>query len=457
MVIQEFRQPATGWSLLLAIAAFAALAQVSVARADADPDIIFRNGFDPLPTNAAIFPDPGYTGNGVTTKVGPDGLVHLLYNGSSGGTDASVRYGECAHDCTQVGNWRFITLGSYGTAGLGGGARLLLDAAGHPHVMWYAQSEVGGDGAYDYGQCSGDCTATASWNIAEIGRFTGGDTAFPLATSAFALDALGRPRFVFQDTANGVQYAWCDDDCAVAANWYAAQLPGVAADAALAFDGSRPRMLFEANDANVVNGEDLYYAACDGDCSQSGNWQVTALVNVNPNLDGLPFALALDDTGAPRTVFSSSGRLAFAGCDSDCTQADSWLGALVGLQQQAMRPGVALVLDASGAPVIAYGNASSAAGDETMALASCVSDCGTAAPTWQSSTVESYQDIIEPAPDPCMTGQSYWQLGPEPTLALDAAGTRHLAYDVYFVADCPDGVGGYYLYSGDGPVRYAER
>ncbi|HEX7022887.1 MAG TPA: hypothetical protein VF171_08515, partial [Trueperaceae bacterium] len=177
-------------------------------------------------SSAGLPPDDGHTTSSFRQSdvaVDDSGITHLLYAGSSAdGASSPVRYGECSAQCLSPGSWRFVTLGDFGSPGLGGGARLALDADGHPRVLWYQQASVNGDGAYVYGACDGGCTTTSNWSVQPVVMVPGG-MASALTNASFVLDGQGRPRFVFMDLLNGVTYAWCDSGCTDGTNWQLAR------------------------------------------------------------------------------------------------------------------------------------------------------------------------------------------------------------------------------------------
>ncbi|HET6632819.1 MAG TPA: hypothetical protein VFG73_08965 [Rhodanobacteraceae bacterium] len=424
------------------------------ARAQDDGDIIFQSGFEgPVLELAAIAPDPAYGGTDPTVRTGPDGIVHLIYAGEDGQANEPVRYGECAGNCSTVANWHFITLGTYGSLGLGGSPRLALDAAGHPRVLWYSQAEVAGTGAYVYGQCDGNCTSAANWTILAVASYADG-MAFPLTGKGFAVDPAGHPAFVFQDAFTGVQYASCNNACTSAANWYATAI-NLSSDADLSFAATgKPRVIYTTTDTNTLN-TDLAYAACDTNCGNAANWSVTGLAEVASGIVSVPHAAALTAAGMPRMAYYVNNMLAIGGCDGNCGTLASWGGAMTTLPKHAGYKGVALALNSVDAPLLAYGGSPDGVSDDSANVAACTADCYGSAPAWTNVVIETAADIPTPAPDPCGTGDSFWQVGTDPSMAIDTV--AHIAYESYSYATCPDGEGGKYVTTIDGPIRYAER
>ena len=111
---------APAWLLLCCAASMAGPAYAA--------DEIFHSGFE----NPVVFPDRANAGADVVVKSwhaesGDAARTVMVYAGGGDGSSATpVRYGECLGACSAVANWQFVTLGSYGAAGLGGGARVAL-------------------------------------------------------------------------------------------------------------------------------------------------------------------------------------------------------------------------------------------------------------------------------------------------------------------------------------------
>jgi len=436
--------------------------------AHAGSDLIFRSGFEA--SGPQPYVDPGTTGSDPVLRTwegGGGARTSILYaGGGSGGSETPVRYGECSGDCTTASGWQFTTLGSYGTAGLGGGARLALDPAGHPRVVWYSQASVGGNGTLFYGECNGaSCTSPSAWTIRPILSFTSGDSMALLARGAFALDPQGRPRMLLQDLGSGTYYGQCDSACTQGSNWTFNQFLQISALADLHFTANgQARVAYEAVSPNVIDGEDLYYAACNANCGSEGNWQSVPLLPVNDNLVTEPFSLALDAAGSPRIAFyyaaSGSNQLAYAWCDASCSTGgqNTWYAYTTGLPDWSGHKGVALALDAGGVPHLAFGESPDGVSDDDVDVADCIQGC-TSQPLWQWRQVARAQDITLAPPDPCGTGLSQWQLGTTPDLVVDSRGTP-LVYDTYAEFECITGYdqNGNPIYTIDsytGPVAYA--
>ncbi len=399
-----------------------------------------------------------------TVAVDGSGTTHLLYAGlSPDGGSYPVRYGECRADCEDGSSWTFITLGDYGVAG--GGARMVLDTSGHPRVLWFSMADATSDGTYYYGQCDDGCTTLSNWKIVPVLTCSSADLVMcdALVDAGFALDSQDHPAF-FMFSTSGAYYIYCAAaDCTDANNWQNSDdftLTGLYPTLDLAFNSSgQPLAVYSGLDgANDIFG----YALCSSGCGQAANWQVAPVLELNYGAAD-PFSFALNAEGAPRLVYydNSSDSLTYAWCDSDCTDTGNWSSAPTGLPQYSGADGVKLLLDGSGTPAITFSGAPDSASVEIANVAICTAGCESASPTWKGGRIETAADIQIPPPDPCGTGKSFWQLGLEPSMALDPSGGLHVSYATSSFFTCPGGrtpkgypvtnVGTIY-----GPLRYAE-
>ena len=130
-------------------------------------------------------------------------------------------------------------------------------------------------------------------------------------------------------------------DCTQDAAWsrVALKLPqAVKAQLALTPEGA-PRILGAGWSPEGGNGTDYYYAECDFDCLDEGNWRIGKVVSTadgimsNISRNRLPErTFALDESGRPRFMVSDSNYLVepdhyggfYMACESDCTEATSW-------------------------------------------------------------------------------------------------------------------------------------
>ena len=130
-------------------------------------------------------------------------------------------------------------------------------------------------------------------------------------------------------------------DCTEDAAWQrvALNLPqAVKAQLALTPEGA-PRILGAGWSSEGSTGTDYYYAECDSDCLDAGNWRIGKVVSTADGLmsivgrDRLPErSFALDEAGRPRFMVSDSNYLVepdhyggfYMSCERDCTGAKNW-------------------------------------------------------------------------------------------------------------------------------------
>jgi hypothetical protein len=153
------------------------------------------------------------------------------------------------------------------------------------------------------------------------------------------LDASGGIHAVYPAYAGGsAYYAYCAPGCNGTDDVEVVRLDteGTVANAMIALDASgHPRLLLSA----FAN---LYYASCDGDCTDAASWTVSDIMKHDGNREVTGEAFALDHEGHPR--FMMHTYVAYLGigqgapethyvtCDADCHDAASWTMNLVANQ-----------------------------------------------------------------------------------------------------------------------------
>ena len=409
-----------------------------------------------VPAQVALFPEIYVNGHAPVLLADPGGTLHLVYSATTtpnaGGSDYPVRYGECAADCTREASWHFVSLGDAGL--FGGHARLALDPAGHPRVVYMSAPNLSDPTTLVFARCDAGCTQAANWSA---GVALTGDSSLGNGirdSRYFALDPSGKPRLFVTSTA-GTTYATCEGDCTQTVNWHALGMFGSGSlerGFSLAFgaDGL-PRVAFTSGDLGTgctPGSNTLIYMACSGACDTltGTNWFYLPMFCQGDSDD---YDLALDPaTGHPRLAlyddYTGNGAvpsdLTYAFCDADCTTAlGSWTQAGLGLGGHQGEGGVALALTAQGEPRIAYDQY-----DDGLGYAVCTGGCATTHQSWSAQTVESTDTMAATDPPPAPTGcstnpQSYWYPGGKPQLWLDPAGAPSFAYEVYNLQSCNGG------------------
>jgi hypothetical protein len=125
-------------------------------------------------------------------------------------------------------------------------------------------------------------------------------------------------------------YAFCPNECTDPKQMKVVALPtdGTVGDATLALTAEgAPRVLLPTYLR-------VYFAQCDGSCTDRANWKIGVIVDHQSERDVTGQALALDSKGRPRFVMHTylaylgigqrEPHTYYAQCDSNCTEAASW-------------------------------------------------------------------------------------------------------------------------------------
>lgn len=445
--------PAAGGALV-SPPAYAVFLPVVMRPAAAPPPASSRFFIEPMPALDRPTSRP-------TVKVDAAGGVHVVFAPESVTPQhptRSVLYAYCAANCSSAAAFTVVPLGydvEY--------AHLAVTPAGQPRVLARRRPPSGDGFVYQYWQCEALCTQAAQWSATSIGaafaRATGWGEPF---SQSFALDHLGRPRFVYYDAGAdqddphwGAFYAFCDVDCASAANWQETRLldDPHAREFALAFGPTgQPRLAYLSYDPDAV-AQYVAYAECNAACASAANWSGLRLVNTASAgvTEFAALALRTDSGGRPRlALYTGTGSggtldpntLYYLSCAAaPCTQGQTWRALDLGLPATQGEAGVDLALDGQDRPRLAY-HAPLAAGFG-LRYAWCNASCETSVSGWQSMEVEPAGQVDQelpilpwPAcpfpqcnpPRPACT-LSFWDTGVRPSLALDGAGHPRLAYD----------------------------
>lgn len=396
-----------------------------------------------------------------TVDVDAAGGVHVAFTPDTNTEEDPTRpayYAYCPSGCTSSSAFTVVPLGQHVDY-----ANLALDDAGRPRMILRSTRPADQKLVYEYWTCDGDCTSSESWtSVAVAEAFARSDPTGEPFSRFFALDAAGRPRFVYFDAGGdaedphwGAFLAGCNGDCASVANW--GEIPLVqdafASDFTLALGPSgQSLLLYTSYDSDAVEWF-VMYTECDGDCDSPMAWRALRLLDrVSASVTApVEFALRADSAGRPRVVYYSGtgqggtlppGILYYLSCSAaDCSEAQSWQVLDLVLPELHGEGGVALALAAQDRPRIAY-HASLTAGDG-LYYATCDADCQTSAEGWVYGTVEPSAKVNQELPIPPWPGcdfpqcnppvpacsYSFWETGMRPSLALDPGGNPRIAYD----------------------------
>jgi hypothetical protein len=444
----------TRYTLLATNAAGSTSAQVDVAVVNLPPAT--PDGFFVAP-----IPDIELPTAHPTVKVDPAGGVHIVFVPQSAVQGSPARpayYAYCAANCTNAASFTIVHLGDGVDL-----ATLALDPAGHPRLLLRVPAQSGAVFVFQYWACDSNCLVRSQWSSGNIGfayaRQVGWVEPF---IRSFAVDHLGRPRFVYYDAGAdsedphwGAFYAYCNAGCTAAANWYEVRLlaDSQARDFALAFSPTgQPRLAYATYNRDTL-AQPVGYAECNQECQVAANWSGILLADTaSASVSHFAaFALGVDSHGRPRlALYTGTGlggslapnTLYYLACNAtNCAQSQAWSSLNLNFPQTQGEEGVALTLDAQDRPRIAY-HAPVAAGFG-LNYAWCDGNCDSSAQGWRYEEIEASEEVNQELPIPPAPGCSFpqcnppvppctistWDTGVRPSLALDSAGNPRIAYD----------------------------
>jgi hypothetical protein len=362
------------------------------------------------------------------------GGVHVAYSVTDVvGQDSRVIYGYCPSDCTDESRFATVALGAEADLEL----NLVLDPQGRPRLLWHSLP------GHRYAECNANCTDASSWKLTTIPTLH--RDLYGSSKRQLALDAQGRPRFVFMHDAGatpatGTYFAWCDAGCSNAANWQEARIsPYRLTRPMLSLTpAGLPRLA--AYDTYQVGGKEqelVVYLECNAGCGSEANWTETPLHPLNATLGGGAYAMRLDGQGRPRLALYTGDLRAGLGlqpkalyylwCDGACSNGKNWQGYKLPFGELVIY--LDLALDGQGRPRLAFNGV----------YARCDAGCETGAASWQSLEFDSASSLNKSwpiAPGPGCQFAS-WSLGlGEYTLALDHLGGARIGYEAQHSEVC---------------------
>jgi hypothetical protein len=408
----------------------------------------------------------------IATQVMPSRLPHIAVDAAGGvhavyaanAVDEQGRrpayYAYCASSCDSAGRFSSVALGE----GLGD-AQIQLTPAGKPRIVMAAVPNPSGPVQHQYWSCDSNCLQPGSWSGTVV--VEAGMPFFPSrseGTQSFALDAQGRPRFVFQSNAvgsgvelSGSYLASCDSACSSAAQWHVTQLDeNEWKNSALTINAQGlPRIAYSIVEMVAPYLPVFNYLECaTRDCSAGVSRLPLAITTTTGTMSTSTFSMRLTTNGAPRiALYAGTGeggdlvpdQLFYLSCNaSSCTQQISQWGALnLGLPAMLGEEGVDLALDSQNRPRIALHVPVPV---DELAYAWCDTQCENSAQGWQSRLLPSAKaaeaemglparmgcpECIPPIP-PCPN--AYWLGGLWPSMALDRNGNPVIAFEMQLQA-----------------------
>jgi hypothetical protein len=423
------------------------------------PLVVNGNAPSEKPANAGalIFGEDSF--RSASLAVDSQGKMHVAFSRVApffANIGPGVFYGSCHPaqvDCGQVANWQVGEVDS-----LADGwpwVQLQVTADGRPRLLLTRTiARAGSTGElYRYAECNSNCALPQSWLALDItDRATGGSW-FNTDNSYhnFALDNLGRPRFIYEDRGNdagehsGAYYVFCNTDCTQPGSWFETRIDGhsrlvyVDERASLIFtsDG-RPRIF--ARDGGDFSGPDtsskLLYLECNANCDNSAGWsQPLPLRGTGHGSSVHTWSPAVAENGALRlTFYPRGGPFYYMWCDGNCTQLENWGEYSLDFDESSTGDYSALALDSNGRPHIALRGGN----NFSLNYLWCDGACETDNAQWNMAVVEPIGQIgeehpITPLPT-CVRGG--WFGGLRPVIALDAQDNPRVAYDAEYMMEC---------------------
>jgi hypothetical protein len=423
---------------------------------------------DPGPgdESGALFMEPGKKTIGSSVAVDAQGGLHMTYHYRvPQNENPDGIYAYCPPPASQCGNanaWQLVNLG-----GPIDDIQLQLNSAGQPRILATSSpAEANGDKQYWYAECNSNCGSGEQWGVVYVtSSYTGGVstvTGVRYAKRSFALDPQGRPRFVFYNANYRVEpdlyggyYYSCDADCTVQGNWTGSRFTHQRQRTEYSFDYEKvdepaltftstgqPRVVALLYPYDNADGTDfqVYYFACDGDCTDDANWD---RARVSPRGGG-PYPawdLELDANDRPRVVVyreslgdGSGKQLYYYQCDANCLSDGSWQPVNLGLGS-GTGLGADLALDGQGRPRTTY---VTSAGD--IGYSWCDTQCGQAG-NWQHAIAETNAQLTAayPVARPLTCDAGLWD-SYAPSLVIDSQGNPRIAYTSGYSARCANEV-----------------
>jgi hypothetical protein len=419
---------------------------------DPDPDPDPDPGPDPVRSD--FFVDQASRTSSADVAVDANGGIHVAgyyyQTFNTGQTAAFYRY--CASGCDNAANWKQVNL-----LDLVNEVQVEVTPAGKPRLLIRTSRDQAEGPEFYYAECNANCTNAAGWKTVEVQK-GGATSSWQIQDDwqpqrSFALDPQGRPRFLYIDRTYwiepdrlGTYYKYCDANCINAANWSEVLVGRV--ESGLVYEMFEyPTLVFTSQGqprilaAYAANGQTealLHYLQCNAGCEDVDNWD---RVDLWPRGQGPKpsWDLALDSQDRPRLVFypeymddDSGQRLYYGVCNQNCTNANSWQRAVIGLETDYGKS-PDLVFGPNGLPRLAYVSHGGAA----LGFAECIADCNAADATWTpillDSNVELENDWPVPIAPICDDGLwNFWT----PSLAFDAKGNIRIVVDATYHGYC---------------------
>lgn len=389
---------------------------------------------------AGVFPNQANKTNSASLVVDSAGGIHIAfaaYGKNSAGKEPAY-YGYCASGCAGAASWSIVEV-SDGTS-VASEVQVALTPAGQPRLL------IRGESAsvvlqYQYAACDNNCAVAANWTVTTVATTNEISlTLWDYSQHYFALDHLGRPRFVYYDNSaghRGTFYASCNSSCTSAANWgeillFDEQLLDLPS---LSFTQSGlPRVSGVLYNNTSFSGY-LVYLECSTSCeSSAGAWNG---IYLTPRGSGhASWVLRLDSQDRPRIAFyqasldnGQGNQFYYLWCDATCLDPANWDGTALTLSPAPVGdPEADPAFDSQDRPHLSYRTGSP---DFGLGYAWCEASCQSASGTWHSQLMESSTVLNAewPLPPVAPCTFSSWYGGYRSALALDTDDNPIVFYD----------------------------
>lgn len=412
----------------------------------------------PVPQSPlALFLDPTWKTSNASVVVDAAGGEHVAfyyYEPAIENRPTYARYAYCPSQCDKGASWQSVALAN---GKLVTEVQLAVNQAGKPRLLIRTNSAVIPNGSdFYYAACDGDCSKAEQWTLTLI-RSSGSTASLEFQDDAlpqrsFALDPVGRPRFLYLDGRNsnlGMFYVYCDEQCEQAEAWTHVRINKVVQTPQYRDDNFYyPTLIFTSDGKPRIVTADFFplddsetslaYVACDENCGQPESWQAVKLMarGAGPEASA---DIALDANNRPRIAFYQEGLLEGKGnqlyylwCNDECLNGGNWSQQNLGLPtSNGQEPD--LELDHAGRPRIAFADPSAGGVD----LAWCNVDCESANGQWQTKVLEKHSQLYQawPVAYPPHCDGGVWN-GNTPNLVLRGNGDPQIAYDGTYHARC---------------------
>lgn len=385
--------------------------------------------------------------------VDAQGGIHAIAvrdNPRLGGDVQAVIYAYCAPAslarCNARAGWGFVELAADAVF-----AQLELDRQGRPRILY----DEGDSNTFVYAACDGACTRAASWKRLPVTSRSaiGSPFVFDYKQQFFALDQLGRPRFIYEDyhptgtqEHEGVFYAFCDANCTVPGSWRETRImlkPDFSEQISLAFD-SKGRLrglttMYWQGDDGAQNGR-LTYLSCEGGCERADSWRLTPLP-LDRGYEHSQFTIKVDSKDRLRVLFyrgytqaepRGKAHLFYLWCDAACASTESWDGTYLPAFDGDYAYDGDLAFDAADNPRIAVYKPTS------LHYAWCDRGCQSGEGVWANKAFDLGPIMEAQMPLSTWPGciRGTWVAGQRPALALDPHGNPRLAFDADHYMEC---------------------